>query len=81
MVRLARDRAHGDRDVRQAGRFATDFELTLGQLVLLAETAQILDHHLGWQVRPVPVPIEQIKRGRRFPHHVAADRGAIDQVV
>jgi hypothetical protein len=47
----------------------------------LAQAAQIFHGHLGGQVGAVAVPVQQVEGRRRLAHHVAFDRGLIDQVV
>ena len=51
------------------------------KVVRLAQPAQIFDRHAPGQVGAIPVPVKQVKGGRRFAQHVAANRRAIDQVV
>ena len=81
MVGFAGNRAERQFDVRQADRLAEHREGALGKAVLLAQPAQVLQRHLGGQVGAVAVPVEQIEGGRGLTHHVAFDRGLVDQVV
>ena len=53
----------------------------IGKIIALAQAPQVLHRHLARQVGAVTVPIEQIKRRGRLPHHVAFDGGSIDQVI
>ena len=82
VVGLARHRHERHRHVRQAQPLAADLDAAFPrEAVLLAQLAQVLDRHGGGQVGRVSVPKEQVEGGRRLAHHVAPDRGGVDEVL
>ena len=81
MIRLAGNGAKRQVDITDLELLSHQFKRALHKIIALAKTSQILHGHLARQMRPVTIPVKQVKGRRGLAHHIAAHRRAVDQIL